>query len=328
VNTCARLALASPNPHDPRRVNPLIRLIPPPLVRFFARPYVAGDSLEKAMDVAAALWANDGLTTTLDLLAEGIHSPAVVRDNVATYLCMVDAVADDPRFGADGARPTISLKPSSYTIEPFDDGGNAAGSWEAIQTICERAGQRGVRVTIDMESRHWTDFTLDCLDRLFAAGHRHVGTVIQTRLHRSLTDLDRLPPGARVRLVIGIYREPGELALTDKGAMKERLLEFARTLLSRGHYVEFATHDDRYVRRFLDEVVAEVGVGPDRFEIQMLYGVPRQKLLRSLVEQGLRVRLYVPFAVGWRMAVAYLRRRLDEYPTMALLVLKNWFWRG
>jgi proline dehydrogenase len=179
-----------------------------------------------------------------------------------------------------------------------------------------------------MESRHWTDFTLDCLDRLFAAGHRHVGTVIQTRLHRSLTDLDRLPPGARVRLVIGIYREPGELALTDKGAMKERLLEFARTLLSRGHYVEFATHDDRYVRRFLDEVVAEVGVGPDRFEIQMLYGVPRQKLLRSLVEQGLRVRLYVPFAVGWRMAVAYLRRRLDEYPTMALLVLKNWFWRG
>ena len=31
-------------------------------------------------------------------------------------------------------------------------------------------------------------------------------------------------------------------------------------------------------------------------------------------------RLYVPFAIGWDMAIQYLRRRLDEYPAMMFLV--------
>lgn len=194
--------------------------------------------------------------------------------------------------------------------------------------ICAHAGEKGVGVSIDMESRHWTDFTLDFMDEAHAAGFDHVGCVIQTRLHRTAADLERLPSGCRVRLVIGIYREPSSDALQDKKTMKERMLEFAGVLLDRGHYVEFATHDEVYVRRFLDEVVASRDVGPDRFEVQMLYGVPRRKLLKRLVEKGVRVRLYVPFAIGWDMAIAYLRRRLDEYPAMAVLVLKNWFWRG
>ena len=132
----------------------------------------------------------------------------------------------------------------------------------------------------------------------------------------------------RVRLVIGIYREPDEVAVTHKPEMKDRMLEFAARLLDRGHIVEFATHDETYIRRFLDEVVGPSHVAKDRFEVQMLFGVPRQKLLTDLVRQGIRVRLYVPFAMGWKMAIAYLRRRLDEYPAMALLVLKNWFLRG
>lgn len=311
-----------------RRVHLLIRLIPPPLVRFFARPYVAGDSLQKAMDVAAGLWAEQRYATTLDLLAEGIEDPMVVVQNVATYLEMVDAVAADPRFPDPAARPTVSLKPSSYTTEPLDRGGSAPGAREAIERICARAAGRGAGVTIDMENRHWTDFTLDLVDRLHATGHRHVGCVLQTRLHRTEADVERLPAGIRVRLVIGIYREPERVALTEKPEMKERMLRYAAILLERGHYVEFATHDEVYVRRFLEEVVPRAGVGRERFEVQMLYGVPRHKLLGELVGSGVRVRQYVPFALGWEMAIAYLRRRLDEYPAMALLVLRNWIRRG
>lgn len=309
-------------------MNPLVSLIPPPLVKFFAKPYVAGDSLESAMEVAVGIYQRHGFLTTLDLLAEGIDSEDVVQRNVATYLDMVDRVAQDSRFAAEGARPTVSLKPSSYTTTPFESGGAAEGSKEAIVRICAHAQERGVGISLDMESRLWTDFTLECLNELHTAGPVDVGCVIQTRLHRSEADLDSLPEGVRVRLVIGIYKEPSEVALVAKPAMKERMLQFAKTLLDRGHFVEFATHDDRYVRRFLEEVVAPAGVGLDRFEVQMLYGVPRQKLLTSLVSQGVKVRLYVPFALGWGMAVAYLRRRLDEYPAMAGLVLKNWIFRG
>jgi proline dehydrogenase len=309
-------------------LNPLIRLIPPFLVRFFARPYVAGDSLAKAIEVAAELHARRGLTTTLDLLAEGIEDQATVDRNVDTYLRMIDAIAADERFADPAARATVSLKPSSYTTTPLERGGDARGSAAAVERIVAHAGQRGVGVTIDMESRHWTDFTLDLLMRLHTAGHRHVGCVLQTRLHRTAADLDRLPKGCRVRLVIGIYNEPDEVALKDKPAMKERMLEYARALLERGHFVEFASHDEACVRAFLERVVPAAGAANDRFEVQMLYGVPRERLLGELRAKGVAARLYVPFALGWPMAIAYLRRRLDEYPAMMFLVLRNWFRKG
>lgn len=302
-------------------MNPLIRLIPPFFVRFFARPYVAGDSLELAMDAARQLWQRRSLLATLDLLAEDIHEQAQADENVATYLRMVDAAKAwdlDP-----AARPTLSLKPSSYTTAPLQSGGDARGSFEALARIAEAAERSGVAVTVDMESRHWTDFTLDALRRLHAQGRRNVGCVLQTRLHRTEADLAELPPGMRVRLVIGIYREPADVALLDKPQMKQRMLDCARTLLRQGRYVEFATHDEAVVRRFVDEVAPSAGASPDQFEVQMLYGVPRDRLLAELRQRGIRCRLYVPFANGWAMAVQYLRRRLDEYPAMMWLVTKN-----
>ncbi len=280
------------------------------------------------MHVAGDLWQERGLMTTLDLLAENIEEEAMALRNVETYLEMVDAAAADPRFAEGDCRPTLSLKPSSYTTEPFESGGQAAGAAEAVERICVRAREKGVNLSLDMEGRLWTDFTLDLLTELRAKGHDHIGCVIQTRLHRTSKDLENLPDGMRVRLVIGIYQEPSEVATVNKVEMKDAMLEHAEALLKRGHYVEFGTHDERYVRRFVDEVVPRAGVGTDRFEIQMLYGVPRERLLNSLRERGIKARLYVPFALGWPMAIAYLRRRLDEYPAMMWLVIKNLVSRG
>lgn len=310
----------------PQPVNPLIRLIPPPLVRFFARPYVAGDSLAQALAVVERLWRERGVMSTLDLLAEDIETEAQARGNLDTYLEMVEGVAGLAAL-PDAARPTLSLKPSSYTASPLHQGGDASGCREAIFAIAERAARRGVGLTLDMEGRHWTDYTLELLRELHAAGHRHVGAVLQTRLNRTAADLDALPAGARVRLVIGIYREPEEVAIQDKPAMKERMLDYAERLLAAGHYVEFATHDETYVRRFVDQVVPRVGVGLDRFELQLLYGVPRDRLMADLLARGMRGRLYVPFALSWSQAIQYLRRRLDEYPAMMWLVVRNLFWR-
>ena len=310
--------------HDRRRVNPLIRIIPAFMVRFFAKPYVAGDSLAKAMSAVSKLRKDRGLLSTLDLLAEDIKLPEQAERNLQAYLDMVDAAAAfEP---AD--RPTLSLKPSSYTTSPLHEGGDAAGSREAILKISQKAAAANVNVSVDMEGRHWTDFTIETLQALHKEGLRNVGCVLQTRLHRTETDIDKLPPGMRVRLVIGIYSEPSEIALVEKPAMKARMLEFAERLLERGHYVEFASHDVAYVRRFLEEVVPKVGATPDQFEIQMLYGVPRDRFLADMMRQGITARLYVPFALGWDLAIEYLRRRLDEYPAMMWLVTKNMFWRN
>ncbi|MGH7163319.1 MAG: proline dehydrogenase family protein, partial [Planctomycetota bacterium] len=269
------------------------------------------------VQTAARLLAESRTLATLDLLGEDVRDEAQVRRNLDAYERLVGAIATDPRFVDGTSRPTVSVKPSAFTTGPLEA---ASGP---VRALCDRAHAAGVGVTIDMEDRRWTDFTLDLAVRLFRRG-LDVGTVLQTRLHRTEGDLSRVPPGMRIRLVIGIYREPPVAALTDKPAMKERMVEFSARLLASGARVEFATHDERFLERFVRDVAPRA---PERCEVQMLLGVPRGRFRRTLADgrmgPRLPLRLYVPFALGWDDATAYLRRRMEENPSMALLVLRN-----
>lgn len=292
------------------------RFVPGPLVRFFARPYVAGTSVNAALDAAAAEWASAGLLSTLDLLGEDVKEPRQVERNLATYREVIEKASRDGRFDPK-LRPTVSVKPSAFTTGRLQD---CVGP---IEDLTAFAHARRVGLTVDMEDRRWTDLTLDLATSLFSKGY-DVGTVVQTRLHRTEKDLERIPEGMRLRIVIGIYPEPESVATTDKAVMKERMLGAAAAALNRGVFVEFGTHDEHYVERFAREVAP---AAPDRCEVQMLLGVPRDEMQDRLREGGygvsIPVRLYVPFAVGWRDATAYLRRRMDESPSMIWLVLRN-----
>ncbi len=292
------------------------QLVPGPLVRWFARPYVAGDSVQSGLE-AAALLRRQGLRATLDLLGEGVTRTQQVEQNVNVYCELIDCIAGDARFGDPETRPSISLKPSAFTTDVIED---VRGP---ITEIAERADAAGVALTIDMEERRWTDFTIDLSVGLFERGF-DVGTVLQTRLNRTEADLARIPKGMRLRLVIGIYPEPADVAVQVKGIMKNRMLEQAKILLERGVQVEFATHDEAYIERFAREIAP---AAPNRSEVQMLLGVPRKDTHKSLMEgvwgTALPVRIYLPFAVGWDDATAYLRRRMEESPSMILLVLRN-----
>jgi hypothetical protein len=295
----------------------LSRLVPGPLVRWFARPYVAGGSLEAGLAVAHDRFSRFGVLSTLDLLGEAVTRPFQVIENVASYEAILDALASDPRFADPATRPSVSLKPSAFTAGP------PARARRPIQDLAGRARDRQVALTLDMEDRHWTDLTLSLAADLFRGGH-DVGTALQTRLERTRSDLEAVPEGMRMRLVIGIYPEPEPYAVSDKPTMKQRMLEHAARLLERGCRVEFATHDLPCLVRFLEEVAP---IAPDRCEIQMLLGVPRHEFTRRLLagEFGVRVpfRLYVPFARSPGDTTAYLRRRMDESPNMMWLVLRN-----
>jgi len=296
----------------------LSNLVPGPLVRWFARPYVAGDSVACGLAVADEL-RGQGILATLDLLGEDVSSPGQVAANIATYERIIDAVASDDRFSHPPIRPSVSLKPSGFTT------GDIAAARDPLASLAERAHERGVALTIDMEDRRWTDFTIELAVDLFRKGF-DVGTVLQTRLHRTEVDLETIPEGMRLRLVIGIYPEPKEVAVTDKRVMKARLVEQAAKLLDRGVFVEYASHDEEFAERFVREIAPRA---PERCEVQMLLGVPRARFRRKLAagEFGPRLpfRLYVPFANSWEDATAYLRRRMVESPSMAWLVLRNLF---
>jgi proline dehydrogenase len=65
----------------------------------------------------------------------------------------------------------------------------------------------------------------------------------------------------------------------------------------------------------------ERGISPERFELQLLYGI-RRDLQRALIEREYRVRIYVPFGREW---FPYFMRRLGERPANIGFVLRGTF---
>jgi len=285
-------------------------MIPGRLVRVFAAPYVAGDSLEKALAVADRLYQDRGIQTTLDILGEAEKTEIKVRQAVDAYLHAVEAVKSRSYC-------TISIKPGQWGYYVSPD--LCRRNIEEMAAACQAAG-RGL--TVDMEDTDITDFTIGLYSEL-KPKYPILGTVIQSRLYRTDKDLDAFDGlNANIRTVIGIYNVPAALAMTRKRDMKEALLRQSLILLERGHYVCFATHDTEYIRKAW-QAFRDKGIPRDRYEFQMLLGVPRDNLIQELRSAGETVRLYVPFASDWDDAIAYLRRRMIESPSMAALVLKN-----
>jgi len=149
-------------------------------------------------------------------------------------------------------------------------------------------------------------------------GSRRVGVVLQSCLYRTDADVERMNAiGARVRLVKGAYREPKSAAFQRKADVDAAYLEQAKRLLAEGTYPAIATHDEAIIAA-VKQFAAAQAIGPDRYEFQMLYGI-RRDLQSSLVAEGYRVRVYVPFGREW---FPYFMRRLGERPANVGFVLR------
>ena len=290
----------------------VIDLAPESLVRVFAAPYVAGKGIDSGVRKADELWKTGRKHSTVDLLGEEVARREDVEATVGLYGRLIDRL--------DGrAYTSLSLKPTQLGVHDSE-----AYCRENLRKVVADAATRRLHVTVDMEDRHFTDITL----RLFAALRAefdNVGIVLQSRLYRTRGDILALPAKpCKVRICIGIYQEPTEVAYTNKPVMKEKLFEYLQLLLDQGHYPEIATHDEPLVRRCL-EYLDRRGCPKDAYEFQMLLGVPRGDIQTQIVREGRTMRLYVPFAEEWRYAVAYCKRRLAANPMMGAYVLKNLF---
>ena len=292
----------------------LIDLMPAPLVRIFASPYIAGKGVACGVAKAESLNGQFGLHATLDLLGEEVFRREDVEATVQVYFRMIEALA-----GRTYA--TISLKPTQLGINE-----SLEYCQENLRRITAAAAEKGLRITLDMEDRHFTDRTLQMF-RAIRDEFDNFGIVLQSRLFRTAEDIRTLhAKPCRVRICIGIYKEPAEVALQDKAAMKDKVFEHVQLLLEQGHYPEIATHDEALIRRCMDYLDRR-GVARDAYEFQMLLGVPRTDLQMEIVRRGQVIRLYVPFAEEWKYAVHYLKRRLAANPAMVLMVGRNLFGR-
>lgn len=273
----------------------------------FARRFIAGETVAEAIDAVRALEAR-GLTHTLDYLGESVTSLAEADRATREYLDIVDAVV-----GA-GIGRNLSLKLTQLGLDV-----DRASAVDNLRKILERAGPNGFFVGIDMEGSAYTDVTLDIFETLWRHGYREIGIVLQSALRRSERDLARVNAlGARIRLVKGAYQEPRSIAYHDKDDVDAAYRRMARTLLAEGRYPAFATHDPQIIA-LVREWAVELGISADRFEFQMLHGI-RRDLQTALVNDGLRVRIYVPFGHDW---FPYFMRRLGERPANVAFVLGN-----
>jgi proline dehydrogenase len=269
------------------------------LAKGFAGRFVAGETIDEALDAVAAL-NRKGITASLDLLGESTTNEREARDAQRQYLLMLDRI-HERKLDAN-----VSVKLTAMGIDISEDLCVAI-----MQEILDRARGYGNFVRLDMESSAYTERTLRMFeDRLYPTYPENVGIVLQSYLRRTERDVARANElRCRVRICKGAYKEPPSVAYPDKADVDANYVRCMKALMADGNYPGIATHDEKIIaeaKRF----AREAGIASDRYEFQMLYGV-RRDLQEQLVGEGYRMRCYVPFGTQW---YPYLMRRLAERP--------------
>ncbi len=271
----------------------------------FARRFIAGETLEEVLPAVGEL-NGKGLNVTLDYRGEAVTDEAATREAAEIYRRMLDTIA------ASDVRASISLKLSQLGQEIGD-----ALTEENLRLILTRAAELDNFVRIDIEDSSTTQRTVDTL-KAVRPDFQNVGIAIQSYLRRSEKDIADLNAiGAQVRLCKGAYQEEADVAFTDKSEVDASYKRLTTMLLEEGNYPAFATHDPAMIDHVIHEA-ERLGKGSDDFEFQMLYGIRRDAQV-DLVEEGYRMRIYVPFGSQW---CPYFMRRIAERPANTLFIMR------
>ena len=284
-----------------RAIVRLLPAVPRPVVRKLSERYIAGPELKDARETVRRLNA-EAKVATIDVLGEEITTEEEAAAIVRAYQ---DVFADIQRCGLQSG---VSVKLTGLGLKL-----DYELCRENLLTVVADAASRNNFVRIDMEDSSTTDDTLRLYRELRAAGHDNVGIVLQAMLRRTLADVAALADlQPSVRLCKGIYIEPPDVAYESYEAVRASFVRALESLFDAGCYVGIATHDEW----LLDEghrLVGERGLERDEYEFQMLLGV-RPERGDALVQEGHRLRMYVPFGRHW---YAYSMRRLQENPRIA-----------
>jgi proline dehydrogenase len=273
--------------------------------RRVVRRFVPGETLDSVLGIVAAL-RDSGRYVSIDYLGENVTDAADAAETVRAYLHLLDALGRRGDAAREGTRPLeVSLKLSALGQALGRDGAKIA--LDNARTICERAEQLGIWVTVDAEDHTTTDSTLS-IHRELRVDFPWVGTVLQAYLKRTPGDCEQLAD-ARVRLCKGAYNEPASIAHRASADVTDSYLRCLRILMAGTGYPMVASHDPAIIDA-VPELAREAGRKADDFEYQMLHGI-REGEQRRLADSGNPIRVYVPFGTQW---YGYFMRRLAERP--------------
>ncbi len=272
-------------------------------MRLGASRFVGGETLDEVVATLRGLNEQD-LRTNTTLLGEHVKGAAEAEQVTATYEEVLRRIATEQ------LQTNVSVKPTHLGLAVDEE--LAYGN---IERLVAEAARRENFIRIDMEDSPYVDATLRIYRRLREAGHDNVGTVLQAYLFRTPEDLEALLPlEPNLRIVKGAYKEPAAIAYPKKADVDAAYDRLVARCLEGAAFTAVATHDERRI-----EHAVALGAGPDRMELQMLFGV-RSQLQLDLVHQGHRVLVATPFGPDW---YPYLMRRLAERPANLLFFVRS-----
>jgi proline dehydrogenase len=273
--------------------------------------FVAGTQVEDALR-ATRVVNQSGPSVSIDNLGENVTNADEARASAALYHQMLDQIA------AQKLNANISLKLTHMGLDVDEKLARDL----VVSLVAKAAAMKPPNFArIDMEGSPYTQRTLDFVHELhrLPGNQGCVGAVIQSYMRRSESDVEKLlTEGIRIRLCKGAYKEPPELAYQKKSEVDDNYVKLMKILMKSGVYHGLATHDENIINQAKAFAMREK-LPREAFEFQMLYGI-RRDLQQSLVREGWRMRVYIPFGTEW---YPYLMRRLAERPANALFIAKN-----
>ena len=291
--------------------------MPKKLIWIFSRRYIAGETIEDGLSACRQL-NRQGIEVTVDLLGEFISTIEQAEENKNKYIAIIE------RFTSEGIIGNFSVKPTSFGLLIDKE-----ICYSNIEAVVIKAVEKKTFIRIDMEDSQCVDDELEMYRKLQQKYPATVGIVIQAYMRRTMSDLVNLDHSSsngtplNFRLCKGIYIEPKQIAYKEFDEVREHYLDDLKYMLDHKMYVGIATHDKYLVEKAI-ELTKEKDIDKTSFEFQMLYGVTPE-LRSSIVKQGYKMRVYVPFGKDW---FGYSTRRLKENPKMAAHIVKALFFRG
>ncbi|PKG21995.1 proline dehydrogenase family protein [Niallia nealsonii] len=277
-------------------------------LRFGAQRFVAGETVASAIECVKMLNAKK-IAATLDHLGEFVFTEEEAKHSAGMCLLTLDYIYTTK------VESHLSVKLTSLGLDI-----NKELCMNNMRAILERAQQYDNFVRIDMEDFFHCEAAIEIYEEL-CKKYDNVGLVIQAYLYRTVEDMERLHQiKANLRLVKGAYKESPNVAFPEKMDVDENFKKIIQMQLLNRYYAAIATHDENIIN-FTKKLVSDHQIQKNMFEFQMLYGI-RVDLQNKLVEEGYKVRVYVPYGVDW---FGYFMRRLAERPANSWFVLKNLF---
>jgi len=287
----------------------ILPFLPKFLVKIVASPYIAGITDEEMLQNVEKL-NRKGFKVAIDILGEHVKTENEAEEITERYSRIYDEI------NKRNLLANISIK---LTHIGQDLGINIVRN--NLSKIVEAAKKNNNFLRLDMENVPYTSETIQLYKEMFN-NYNQIGIVIQAYLHRSIDDIKALSNDKfNVRICKGIYVEDPHLVLNDYDDIRENYISLVKESLNNGSYVGIATHDE-FLIDSLYSWILENNISKDRYEFQVLHGVPMQKKLKKLMRDGNTVRVYLPYGDNW---YDYSVRRLKENPKMAGYIIKNLF---